>query len=291
MELNIDHPVDIVENISRESFREKYQVPQRPVVLRGLWKDYPATTKWTIDYFKKELGNIMVGVYDAAGEKPDRSTKGAPKKMRFADYLDTITAGPSDLRLFLFNILKHKPELRNDFDYPPITSRYLKQLPFMFFGGKDSVVRMHQDMDFANVFLTQLHGRKRVVLFSPAYSKFLYRYPFNVHSSVDIGNPDFEKYPALRFVEGQTCILEPGDTLFMPSGYWHYIKYLEGGYAINQRALSPHTAHWLRGFWNVAVLSNLDDLMRFTLGKNWYQYKLEQTYARANEAMNRLNVT
>ncbi len=291
MGLNIDHPVEIIEDINREMFREKFQIPQKPVILRGLWKDYPAYKKWTIDYFKQELGDISVGVYDAADLKDDRSTKAAPRKMKFGDYLDTISAGPSDLRLFLFNILKHKPSLREDFDYPPITSKYLKQLPFMFFGGKDSVVRMHQDMDFANVFLTQLHGRKQVVLFSPAYSRFLYRYPFNVHSSVDIEHPDYERYPALRFVEGYTCILEPGDTLFMPSGYWHYIKYLEGGYAINQRALSPNPAHWFRGFWNVAVLSNMDDLMRNLLGKNWYQYKREQTYARANAAMNRVNVT
>ncbi len=291
MELNIDHPVDIRENIHPKEFREEYQLPQKPVILRGLWKEYPAVTKWTIDYFKRELGNIEVGVYDAANEKPDRSTKGAPRKMKFGDYLDAITTGPTDLRLFLFNIMKHKPELRKDFDYPPITSRYLKHLPFMFFGGKDSVVRMHQDMDFANVFLTQLHGQKKVVLFAPEYSRFLYRYPFNVHSSVDVEHPDFERYPALRFVEGQTCILEPGDTLFMPSGYWHYIRYLQGGYAINQRALSPHAAHWFRGFWNVAVLSNIDDLMRYMLGANWYHYKLEQTFSRANEAMNRLKVT
>ncbi len=291
MEINIDRAVQITENISREEFRENYQLPQKPVILRGLWKEYPALEKWTIDYFKKELGQIVVGVYNAADTKADRSTKAPPIKMKFGDYLETITGGPSDLRLFLFNILKHKPELRKDFDYPPITSMYLKHLPFMFFGGKDSVVRMHQDMDFANVFLTQLHGRKLVVLFSPKYSRFLYRYPFNVHSSVDVEHPDFDKYPALRFVEGYTCILEPGDTLFMPSGYWHYIKYLEGGYAINQRALSPHPAHWFRGFYNVAILSNLDDLMRFILGNNWYQYKLEQTYARANDAMNRLNVT
>ncbi len=289
MQLNINQPVQIIENFNREEFREVFQIPQKPVILRGLWNDYPALNKWTIDYFKQELGNLTVGVYDAVNEKPDRSTKGAPMKMKFGEYLDAITAGPSDLRLFLFNILKYKPEFRKDFDYPPITSMYLKQIPFMFFGGKDSVVRMHQDMDFANVFLTQLHGKKLVVLFPPKYSRFLYRYPFNVHSSVNIEHPDFEKYPALRFVEGYTCILEPGDTLFMPSGYWHYIKYLEGGYAINQRALSPHPAHWFRGFWNVAVLSNLDDLLRYILGKNWYQYKLEQTYARANNAMSRLS--
>ena len=98
-------------------------------------------------------------------------------KMKFGDYLEKITSGPCDLRLFLFNIFKHKPELRNDFGWPSFTRFYLKKVPFMFFGGGGSVVRIHQDMDWSNVFLTQLYGRKKVILFHPRYSKILYRYP------------------------------------------------------------------------------------------------------------------
>ena len=82
--------------------------------------------------------------------------------------------------------------------------------------------------------------------------------------------------------------MEPGDTLFMPSGYWHYIKYLDGGYAINQRALSPHPARWLRGLWNVAVLSNLDDLFRKMFGLRWFYYKVKKTQKSANKALKKM---
>lgn len=288
MEINYDRTVDVVKNIDPEYFKDIYLYREKPVVLRGLWENYPATTKWTIDYFKQELGNVEVGVFDESKEHGDRSIKGAPMKMKFEEYLDTLGEEESKLRLFLFNIFKYKPSLRDDFDFPPLTSLYLKRLPFMFFGGRNSVVRLHQDMDWSNVFLTQLHGRKKVILFSPEYSNLLYRLPFNVHSPVNPENPDYEKYPGLRFVEGYQCILEPGDTLFIPSGYWHYIKYLEGGYAINQRALSQLPVNWFRGLSHVVLLSNLDELLIKIAGKSWSNYKTELSHGRANQIIRKI---
>ena len=289
METQFQNRIDIRTDISPETFRKKYLLTETPVVLRGLWDNFPARTKWTTEYFKNELGHIEVGVFDGAIQKADRSFKVADRKMKFAEYLDAITSDRTvDLRLFLFNIFKYKPELRHDFGFPPIANHYLKKVPFMFFGGKNSVVRMHQDMDWSNVYLTQLHGRKEVVLFHPKYSNLLYRYPFNVHSTVNIENPDFEKYPGLRYVEGMHCILEPGDTLFIPSGYWHYIKYLEGGFAISLRTLSPKVSRWLVGFWHVAILSNVDDLMRKLLGERWHTMKLKKSKDRAEQELKKL---
>lgn len=266
--------VDVLENVSKPQFTKNYLKPEKPVVLRGLWKNYEAYHKWTPEFFKQSLGNIQVGVFDRKLSKPDRSFKKPDYYMPFSDYIDAITSSnPNDLRLFLFNILKVKPDLKKHFDYPPITNFYLKGLPFMFFGGKNAVVRLHQDMDWANVFLTQLYGKKLVVLFHPKYSKLLYRYPYNVHSPVDIENPDFDKYPGLKYVNGYTTILEPGDTLFIPSGYWHYIKYLDGGFAINQRALSPYPLRWINGFLNIAFKTHFDEIMRYFLHENWFIYK------------------
>ncbi len=288
MEKRFFTAVDIVEDITPKRFKKEYLYKEKPVILRGLWKNFPASKKWTVAYFKDELGDIEVGVFDAKMQKEDRSFKQPHRKMKFSDYLDTITSEEeSDVRLFLFNIFKHKPELKNDFSYPPITRFYIK-IPFMFFGGKNSKVRMHQDMDWANVFLTQLYGRKEVFLFHPRYSKLLYKYPFGVHSSVNIDEPDYQKYPGLKYVKGLHCIMEPGDTLFMPSGYWHYIKYPDGGYAINQRALSPKPVRWIRGLWNVAVLSNLDDLFRKLFGTRWFNYKVKRTQRNAGKAIEKL---
>lgn len=283
MALDINYPIDIMENIDPEIFREKYLKTETPVVLKRLWKDYPASEKWTLDFFKEAMGDTEVGVFDEG--KPDRSFKKPEKYMKFGEYLDLISKGSTNYRLFLFDILKFKPELKKDFDYPPLTKRYLKRLPFMFFGGKNAVVRIHQDMDWSNVFLTQLYGRKLVVLFHPKYSDLLYRYPFNVHSSVNIENPDYDKFPGLKYVKGMKCILEPGDTIFIPSGYWHYIKYIDGGYAINQRALSHNNLRVLKGLWHVVFLSGIDDIMRKAFGKKWFIHKQRKSFIKAQRAI------
>ncbi len=289
MALDYKIPVDVKENISAADFKEKYLLPEKPLVIRNLWKEYPATTKWSIDFFKETMGDIKVGLFSEKETNNDRSFKSPHQYMKFGEYLDLINSKPTDLRIFLFNIFKHKPDLKNDFGYPDISEGFLKGFPFMFFGGAGSNVRIHQDMDMSNVFLTQLHGKKRVILFSPAYSDLLYRYPFSVHSSVNIEQPDYDKYPGLRYVKGYECILDHGDTLFIPSGWWHYITYLEGGYALSQRALSPHFSKRLYGFWKVFILSNLDDILRWIFGKKWYSVKEKSSIRRADRAINKIN--
>jgi hypothetical protein len=287
MSVDYHHPIDVADDITPDQFQEKYWLPEKPVILRGYFKKYPAFEKWNINYLKEHLGNKEVGVFNEKKSAMDRSFKNPHEKMKFAQYLDLITTKPTDLRIFLFNPFTHKPDLRNDFDFPDLCPGFLtgRRFQFMFFGGANSVVRIHQDMDWSNVFLTQLHGKKHVVLFSPEYSTFLYRYPFNVHSSVDIENPDFKKHPGLKFIKGSEGILEPGDTLFMPSGYWHYIKYLEGGWAVNMRSLSPHVLRRFRGLYNVGLLTHIDEMMRGTLGKRWFEYKEAIAHRRANQKL------
>lgn len=290
MPIDFSQPIDRYEvgEITAEQFRKKYMLPNKPVVIRGLLKGEPAYTKWTMDYFRKELGDLEVGIFDDIPEKVDRSYKAPDEYLRFEDYLNLIEREPTNKRIFLFNIFKHKPELRNDFKFPDINRGWVKQLPFTFFGGAHSIVRIHQDMDMSNVFLTQFHGKKRVVLFPPDQSELLYRFPFGVHSQVDVDHPDYEKFPALNYVKGQSTIMEMGDTLFIPSAWWHHIEYLEGGFAMSLRSLSPRWSTRFLGLWKVGVATHIDDLFRKLFGKKWFHWKNKTAFKRANKAMSEI---
>lgn len=280
--------VDYVQGITRKEFQEKYMKPQRPVIVKHFYgEDAPMYKKWTFDYFKSKLGNVEVGIYDAEGEKrqDDRSYKGSDNKMKFGEYLDMVQAGPTTRRLFLFNVFKHKPDLFDDFEFPDVADRVLKKLPFAFFGGQGAVTRIHRDMDNSNVYLTELHGRKRVVLFDPKYSDMLYRYPFGTHTSIDINHPDYDKYPALAKVKGYDCIIEAGDTIFMPSGWWHHIEYQTAGIGFSMRSISPYTGTVLRGLYQVGVLTHIDEVMLKMLGDKWFNYKKRKSQARAAAAL------
>jgi len=286
-------PVDVEENISGAKFKEKYLSTKRPVILRGIADKWEAFDKWKLPYFKQIAGNIEVPLYDNSKPTPTSKLNQPDKIMTFGQYLDAIDAGPLELRMFLFNIFDHIPDLCHDFNFPDyLTKGFLKKYPMMFFGGAGSIVHLHFDMDLSNVFLTQFHGKKKVILFDQKYSKHLYRLPYSVQSYVDIENPDFEKHPAAKYLEGYEVIMEHGDMLFIPAGVWHYMNYLEGGYALALRAFDPSFLIKSRGIFNITMMRSFDDLMKKNFGSKWWEYKnkIAQTDAEKIVNENKLKV-
>ena len=285
--MKIHTNIDVVNHIEISDFKKKYFEPQKPLLIKGLANQYPAGKKWSLDYLKAYCKDVTVDLFDnniknhtsSAFTKPDLS-------MNFAEYIDIISKDePSSLRMFLFNMFKKKPALRKDFPCPDMFKGILGRIGYMFFGSKDIKVRIHQDIDMSNVLLTQFHGRKKVILISPEYSDLLYRLPFNTYSLVNIDNPDYKKYPGLEFVEAYEYILEPGDALYMPSGYWHYITYLDGGFGVSYRKLASSMKMKLTGLLFLAAYMPFDKLMNFMFPKKWLQKKEEMAQDRANEAI------
>jgi hypothetical protein len=285
--MKINRNIKTVNAIGAKEFTENYFNLQKPVLIKGLANQYPAGSKWTIEHIKKVCGDVEVDIFDNSINNNTSSAFTTPDlKMNFGQYVDTIIKDkPSSLRMFLFNMFKEKPELRKDFPCPDIFKGILGKIGFMFFGSKDIKVRMHQDIDMSSVLLTQFHGRKKVVLISPTYSDLLYRLPFNTYSLVDIEKPDYEKYPGLKYVEAEEYILESGDALFMPSGYWHFITYLEGGFGVSYRKLAPTLKMKITGLLSLALYMPFDKLMNKIFPKKWLAYKEVIAHNRADDAI------
>jgi hypothetical protein len=271
MQLNAIERKDI---LTKDEFKKNYLENNKPVIFKSFCESWPAKNLWTLEYFKEKYGSIEVPLYDEAFANSGGNYLAAQIKMKFSEYLDLIAAGPTTLRMFLFNIFKYAPELCNDFSYPDITDRFLKKYPFMFFGGQTAKVDAHYDLDLSHVFLTQFCGKKRIVLFSPDYSEYLYRHPLTVSTNVDIGNPNFERYPRLQEIQGFECIVDHGDTLFIPSGYWHYIYYTEGGFSLSLRSRPEKLTRRIHGVINIFTLTIVDRLLsKLFGGQRWYAMK------------------
>lgn len=273
-------PIERRTGLTSEIFDKEYLKPLKPVILTDLMDDWSAKEKWTVDFFKENFGHILVPVYSPNTSKAGQNYMSPDKKIPFKEYLEMLETGPTQYRMFLFNLLKHVPELCNDYEIPTIMKGFYNSYPYMFFGGEGSYVALHYDIDLSHVFLNQFHGRKRVVLISPEDSRKIYRHPFTVASYVDIDNPDYEKHPALREVEGIEGILQPGETLFMPSGHWHYIEYLDGGYSISLRA-NESSVRKIKGAFNIARHYVVDRGLNKLLGKRWMNMKENMAQRRA----------
>ena len=265
-------PIEKRAGVTKEEFTQNYLKASRPIVFKDLAVNWQATSKWSFDYLKQQHGSLQVPVFDNNFHKPGKGYMQPTRKMPFGDYLDLIQAGPTDLRMFLFNIFQHIPELLNDVQTPTIMNGFVKEYPFMFFGGQGSFTPMHYDIDCSSVFLTQFCTRKRVVLFAPDQSRYLYQYPFTVQSPVNVLNPDYDTFPAFKNAVGYETILEHGETLFMPSTYWHFIEYVDGGFSLSLRA-NDSWATQLKGLWNLTQHFIIDKGMNATLGEKWKNWK------------------
>ncbi len=281
-------PIDVVDEISQEEFREKYLKKRRPLVIRNMAKNWPAYQKWTMDYVKEVVGDVEVPLYDSSKADPAAPINAATKRMKFGDYIDLIQREPTDLRIFLFDPIKSAPKLLEDYVSPKeLMGGFLDKFPNMFFGGKGSETFLHYDIDMAHIFHTHFNGRKHILLFDYKWKNRLYKIPFATYALEDynISQPDFEKFPALEGIEGVEAFLEHGDTLFMPTGWWHWMKYLDGSFSISLRAWDKSWGVKARSLWNLTVQRNFDNFMKARFREKYMSWKEKKAIERANYAL------
>ena len=287
--------IDRVAAISTEDFKLNYYKEMKPLIITDLAKEWPAYTKWNWDYFKDMVGNVRVGLYNNVKSDAYTPINTADDYKTFGEYIDIIKEGPAAWRIFLFNIFEHAPQLTKDFTWPEnLMKGFVKRYPMLFVGGATSITHMHFDIDMSHILHTQFLGRKRVLLFPHDEQYKLYRKPFEVLSLADFshyhennGTPDYTTFPALKLAKGYEVILDHGDTLFMPAGYWHHMEYLDSGFAMSLRALQSSLGGKVKGVWNLFGMRTIDTIMKKTSPKTWYKYKKKQIDKSANaELMN-----
>jgi len=277
-------PIDRRTGLTREEFIETYLKPKRPVVMTDVSQDWPATQKWTFDYLKSAYGHLEVPLVGSDYHKPGPNYMKSQISMKFGDYLDLIQAGPTEYRIFLWNVFEHAPDLTKDVSNPTISDGWVDKFPFMFFGGAGAVTNLHYDIDCSNVFHTHFWTRKHIVLFDQQQNELLYKHPWTVQSHVNPLKPDYEKYPALKKATGYETILTHGETLFIPALWWHYIVYLDGGFSLSLRSRDSYATQ-MKGLMNIARHFMVDKGMNTLMGANWKTWKEEQSIIRAQKAM------
>ena len=282
--------VDRLESVSPEDFRKKYYNTSTPLVITGLAKKWPAHQKWNWDYFIDIVGEKEVGVYNNVKSDAYTAINTADGYMKFGEYLKKVKAGPLDLRIFLFNIFQHAPAITADFSWPDeLMSGFVKKYPMLFVGGQGSVTHMHFDIDMSHILHTQFVGKKRVLLFPYDEQYKLYRKPWEVLSLANYANYaqgfDYENFPAVKLAKGYEVILDHGDTLFMPAGYWHHMEYIEAGFAMSLRAMQNSLGGKLTGLWKLFGMRGIDTLMKKTAPIWWYNRKKRQVYENAGREL------
>jgi hypothetical protein len=281
-------PVDTVESITREDFKKNYLDRRKPLIIKGLTKDWPAREKWTTDYFKEIAGEIEVKLVDNSKADPTKVINASVASMCFGEYLDLIKREPTELRIFFLNLFKHKPDLINDIVVPKdLMGGFIESMPAMFFGGSSAITFLHYDIDLPHLFHTHFGGRKHIILFDNKWKKRLYCIPNTTYAleDYDVASPDFEKFPALRGVEGYEVFLEHGDTLFMPTGMWHWMRYLDGSFSLTLRAWDRSITRKMAGVWSLFMHGAVDSVLKIVLKERYAKWREKRTFKIAEKEL------
>lgn len=134
---------------------------------------------------------------------------------------------------------------------------------------------MHYDIDLANIFHFHFEGKKQCILFDQKQSKYLYKIPNSLiaREDIDFANPDFKKWPALKKAKGYVANLEHGNILYMPEGYWHYMRYITPGFSMSLRAIARNPVNLGKAIYNIVIMRSFDNIMRRLKGQRWIDWK------------------
>lgn len=273
--------VDTVESISREDFKKNYLDKKKPLIIKGLTNDWPAREKWSTEYFKEIAGDIEVKLVDNSKADPSKVINASIASMKFGEYLDLIKREPTQLRIFFFNLFKHRPELVNDVKVPKeLMGGFIESMPAMFFGGSKAITFLHYDIDLPHLFHTHFGGRKHIILFDYKWKKRLYCLPNTTYAleDYDVANPDFEKFPALKGVEGYEVFLEHGDTLFMPTGMWHWMRYIDGSFSLTLRAWDKSISRKIASVWSLFMHGAVDSGIKVIFRERYASWREKRVF-------------
>jgi len=113
---------------------------------------------------------------------------------------------------------------------------------FLWIGPNGTSTGMHADWDCFNL-LYQVHGSKTMWLYPPTEWDNLYvsnKYDQGATiCEVDPFKPDYARFPKFRNAKGIEVTLNAGDVIFVPMGWFHYVRGNAPSVSVSGRAWSP----------------------------------------------------
>ncbi|XP_039611163.1 HSPB1-associated protein 1 homolog [Polypterus senegalus] len=224
---------------------------KQPAVFSSMASDWPAL-KWNVEYLAGVLRDkpIQFRIGKRLSEKaPQFETQCSYIEATLQEFLfwgqglDGAKSGalsgclPSEMwayadykyiaMLFAEQASLYQDIKWSDFGFPGRDGR----ASTLWIGTEGANTPCHLDTYGCNLVL-QVQGRKRWLLFPPDDTPYLYptRIPYeesSVFSKVNVANADLQRFPAFINSRAHVVTLHPGQVLFIPRHWWHYVESID----------------------------------------------------------------
>lgn len=252
-------------SLASKEFGDRYQTPGIPVIVQGLLDEEPP---WDLPFLCQALGHHVFPIrrYGQERYRQDKrhwTSSGSgveAHSMTFTNYAQHLLTGVAQKEdLYLGRCALTHTSLNSNSNLRQAEAWFNLKWPAtamnLWVGPGGHTSCLHYDpMDGL---LMQLHGAKKILLFPPTQTYNLYPTPLYktlryglalrpVYSQVYPDRPNLDAFP--KFAKAQShateIILNPGDILFLPAGWWHEVTSLGDGVVCS-----------VNRFWNVFPLS------------------------------------
>ena len=204
--------------------------------------DWPAKEKWTFGYFKnlaKEM-QVRIEIGNVLHDRPQIERLGLTEYIELIEGAEAARSEDATLKdaegvpyLAYFDIFKYFPGLKTDVEFSFWKGRF--RFPIAWIGPAGTFTGLHWDVGH-NLF-AQFCGKKEFTLYPPESTPYLYtskKYDIgSILSQVDSRRPDFQRFPLFKKAEGTKVIVEAGQILYTPRGWWHQVLALKASISVS----------------------------------------------------------
>lgn len=221
--------IPVVGKIDPDRFFSDYYHRSQPVKLTGLIDHWPAMEKWSLDFLAGKMGNTMIELQGQRLSRQDYeiASNELKRNVTFADFVAALrrTDTSNDFYMTANNDTVNKKALAPLWDDVGDISllKPTKALDgFFWMGPKGTITPFHHDL--TNNLLLQITGRKRVTMVAPYESAHMrnHKHCFSTWQSPEQITAQGDQGPNLW-----QCEIGPGEALFLPVGWWHYVEALD----------------------------------------------------------------
>jgi ribosomal protein L16 Arg81 hydroxylase len=216
-------PIERCRDITPQNFRSRYVQSNKPVVMENIavhWNE-----RWTPKLLQSTYGDRPIQCETRELFVHDRKKR----QLQLRDLVDSVLSSSLDYRVRSFSFLNQVSELKEDFEQ---NSKFLEMLPnaakimhAFWLTPQGNKTVLHHDSFYENLNI-QVFGRKRFLLMPPRDTKKMYSHVFS-ESPIDPTAPDLGRFPRFKGTSMFEAILNPGEVIYIPAFWWHYVVALE----------------------------------------------------------------